>query len=299
MLDKIGHIKNPLTVVALFAALAEVSGTVVLPMLQAETQAIYVWFLMAFPILLVGIFFATLNWNHTVLYAPSDFNDEQIWRGLVKATRAQIVMKSSEEAVTFDGGSISINTVVEPLEKGNGESTAHKNINKEEDDVEAVATAPMGDASVSTSETPKPVRARKTLRTLQRTVIDMLERELGDRFERFVSPINLPNIVFDGVSVGKNKEITALEIKYTPFPRFDKRMASKSLQNFNEYYNVLSPSLRRSYSCLFAVIVDGRRIQRTYHIIQSQLREMTAELPFPVVTRVIFADELNEEWPLQ
>ncbi len=38
MVEKIGHIKNPLTVIAIFAALAEVSGTVVLPFLDKETQ---------------------------------------------------------------------------------------------------------------------------------------------------------------------------------------------------------------------------------------------------------------------
>jgi hypothetical protein len=44
MVEKIGHIKNPLTVIAIFAALAEVSGTVVLPFLDKETQHVYVWF---------------------------------------------------------------------------------------------------------------------------------------------------------------------------------------------------------------------------------------------------------------
>jgi ABC-type amino acid transport system permease subunit len=57
MVENIGHIKNPLTVIAIFAALAEVSGTVVLPFLSDRTQEIYVWFLMGFPILLVCIFF--------------------------------------------------------------------------------------------------------------------------------------------------------------------------------------------------------------------------------------------------
>jgi len=34
MVDKIGPVKNPLTIIAIFAGLAETSGTVVLPLLK-------------------------------------------------------------------------------------------------------------------------------------------------------------------------------------------------------------------------------------------------------------------------
>lgn len=77
MIEKIGHIKNPLTVIAMFAAIAEISGAVVLPFIAKENQAIYIWFLMLFPVLLVIVFFITLNFNHRVLYAPSDYKDEK------------------------------------------------------------------------------------------------------------------------------------------------------------------------------------------------------------------------------
>jgi hypothetical protein len=77
LVDKIGHIKNALTVIAMFAAIAEISGTTVLPFIEAENQSIYIWFLIFFPIFLVGTFFLTLNFNHRVLYAPSDYKDEK------------------------------------------------------------------------------------------------------------------------------------------------------------------------------------------------------------------------------
>lgn len=76
MTEKIGLIKNPLTIIAIFAGIAEVSGTIVLPFIKYENQLYFVWFLMIFPSLLVIIFFATLNFNHKVLYAPSDFQNE-------------------------------------------------------------------------------------------------------------------------------------------------------------------------------------------------------------------------------
>jgi hypothetical protein len=76
MLEKIGPVKNPLTIIAIFAGIAEVSGTIVLPFLADSNQSIFIWFLMLFPSALVILFFWTLNCNHKVLYAPSDYANQ-------------------------------------------------------------------------------------------------------------------------------------------------------------------------------------------------------------------------------
>jgi predicted transcriptional regulator len=77
MIEKINHVSNPLTVIAIFAGLAEVAGTIALVAVDPAIQSIFVWFVMLFPIGLVVLFFATLNFNPRVLYAPSDFKDEE------------------------------------------------------------------------------------------------------------------------------------------------------------------------------------------------------------------------------
>jgi len=76
MIEKVNRVSNPLTIVAIFAALAEVAGTVALVSVSPELQKVFVWFVMLFPTALVGLFFITLNFNPQVLYAPSDFQDE-------------------------------------------------------------------------------------------------------------------------------------------------------------------------------------------------------------------------------
>uniref|UniRef100_A0A486XJL6 Uncharacterized protein n=1 Tax=Rheinheimera sp. BAL341 TaxID=1708203 RepID=A0A486XJL6_9GAMM len=76
MPKQISTIKNPLTVIAIFAGIAEVSGSAVLPFISEANQQTYIWFLMLFPFALITLFFMVLNWNHKVLYAPSDFEDE-------------------------------------------------------------------------------------------------------------------------------------------------------------------------------------------------------------------------------
>jgi hypothetical protein len=73
---QIKQVSNPLTLIAVFASLAEVAATAALPTLDGTVQAQFVWFVMLFPVLLVVLFFVTLNWNHRVLYAPSDYTDE-------------------------------------------------------------------------------------------------------------------------------------------------------------------------------------------------------------------------------
>jgi DNA-binding transcriptional ArsR family regulator len=77
MVEKIRAVNNPLTVIAIFAALAEVAGTVALGLIDKELQKTFVWFVMAFPFALVLLFYMTLNFNPKVLYAPSDYQNEE------------------------------------------------------------------------------------------------------------------------------------------------------------------------------------------------------------------------------
>lgn len=77
-------VSNPLTIIGFFAGIAEVSGTIVLPFVSHELQYIFIWYVMGFPILLVAIFFLTLNFNSCVLYAPSDFANESNYMKLTQ-----------------------------------------------------------------------------------------------------------------------------------------------------------------------------------------------------------------------
>lgn len=88
MIDASKSVNNPLTVVAIFAALAEVAGTVALAMVDKSLQPTFVWFVMGFPTLLVLLFFVTLNFNPKVLYAPSDFRNEDNFLNTLLGTRA-------------------------------------------------------------------------------------------------------------------------------------------------------------------------------------------------------------------
>ncbi|RON46719.1 hypothetical protein [Pseudomonas frederiksbergensis] len=71
------NISNPMTIVAIFAAVSETSAAVSLPFLDNDEREIYVWFLISFPFYLLFLFFVTLNFNYRSLYAPSDFDSDK------------------------------------------------------------------------------------------------------------------------------------------------------------------------------------------------------------------------------
>lgn len=77
MIEKIKHISNPLTIVAIFAALAELAGTVSPTTIDKRYHIVIVSFLVLFPTLLVVLFFFTLWCRPWVLYGPSDFQNEE------------------------------------------------------------------------------------------------------------------------------------------------------------------------------------------------------------------------------
>ncbi|WP_185194823.1 hypothetical protein [Chryseobacterium cheonjiense] len=100
MIEKIGAVKNPLTVIAIFAGIAEVSGTVILPFIADTNQITFIYFLIIFPSILVILFFLTLNFNNKALYAPSDFSNEENYIKIFKydlVTQQKVEVKISQE----------------------------------------------------------------------------------------------------------------------------------------------------------------------------------------------------------
>ncbi|GLR04427.1 hypothetical protein GCM10007906_20150 [Vibrio hyugaensis] len=69
-------VSNPLTIIAIFAGVAETLATVALIKLPLEIQSIFVYFVMAFPAAIVLLFFFVLYFKNTALYAPSDFENQ-------------------------------------------------------------------------------------------------------------------------------------------------------------------------------------------------------------------------------
>lgn len=203
MVEKIGHIKNPLTVIAIFAAIAEISGTTVLPFIESENQEIYIWFLMLFPVFLVGIFFLTLNFNHKVLYAPSDYkNEDNFLKSFGKATTQEKEDKLREEIEEAEGNS--------PTEEGVAEPEASDASAQEPS---SSSTPPQRTTSFAFNpEHHSSLIANVSL--AEKLSIMKLSKDMGLEFKtdvRFETPSSR-KIIFDGLALDKNK-IHAVEVK--------------------------------------------------------------------------------------
>jgi len=108
ILDRFHTIRNPLTVIAIFAALAEAFSCLALPKLSPDVQRVFVWFVITFPAVLVLLFFATLNWNHKVLYAPSDFKSDDTFLRTFERHAAEIKHDLLKQAAEVFGELVTI-----------------------------------------------------------------------------------------------------------------------------------------------------------------------------------------------
>jgi hypothetical protein len=111
-------IKNPLTLLAIFAGLSDVAMTGVLPFLESSIQRIFMWFVMGYPLLLVCGFFYILIWKREALYAPSDFRDDATWLSVLRDKEQQILSKYPlERAITGISGSTDLSNKIKDEEK--------------------------------------------------------------------------------------------------------------------------------------------------------------------------------------
>lgn len=90
-------VSNPLTIIGIFAGIAEVAGTIVLPNLKYELQIIFIYYVMLFPIFLVALFFIVLWKKPAVLYAPSDYHDEKNFVELIQNKIVDIVEEGEQK----------------------------------------------------------------------------------------------------------------------------------------------------------------------------------------------------------
>jgi hypothetical protein len=106
MIDRFRKVDNPLTIIAIFSGITEIAASVALPFLADSAQSVFVWFLFLFPFALVAAFFATLNLNPRVLYAPGDYKDETHFLAALSLSqkRPQVTVTSPDEIPAYMGG---------------------------------------------------------------------------------------------------------------------------------------------------------------------------------------------------
>lgn len=102
--NSVAKVKNPLTMVSVFAAISEVAMAYVITTLSDKLQEIFIWFVMGFPTVLVFIFFFILYRKPAVFFSPGDYRKEELYVssiGLGKSDdSAELRIRKLEETVT-------------------------------------------------------------------------------------------------------------------------------------------------------------------------------------------------------
>jgi hypothetical protein len=277
MLEKISHVRNPLTVIAIFAGLAEVSGTVVLPFLEHDTQRTYVWFLMIFPCLLVLLFFITLFLKHYVLYAPSDFRDDKLFADLfVTGSGAQRVNKLHEEAALEAAAEVpepaelpEIPLQLPPVAASANQISAKEVLNRD---------------------------VRATALLAEELVLAKLSQELGVKFERNVSPKGQPSLLFDAIAMTPGRTL-AVEVKFTRHGMYPRELLTRTFDRIHSFVSTLPEDIKRNFEFVFAVATQIDRPERAERI-RSMLTNVASDYPFKTSIKIYDYNELEREFPL-
>lgn len=273
IMKEITSIKNPLTIIAIFAGIAEISSTSVLPFISETNQSHFIWFVMGFPTLLVVMFFATLNLNHKVLYAPSDYrDDESFLQAMSHAQAAAKAAKYREEIQLVD-----------------------TNIGVSESKAGASSPSEQTKNGIALQELLKR-SARGSYFLAEELVLNKLSSELQGNFRREMMVGNEASAyMFDGV-VTNGDYLTCLEVKYLRDSKFNKSIFEKTIDRLDKFYNSLSNTAKRGFTVILAVATDADLDQ--HDLIERELSMIIQTRKVPIELRIYDLKALEKDLEL-
>lgn len=269
MIENIKGIRNPLTIIAIFAGLAEISGTGILPFIIEVNQTTYIWFLMIFPVLLVVLFFITLNFNPKVLYSPSDFRDEANYmKTLQPSTTAEKIRKIEEEVAEES-------ELEKPLSLEAHFEPQVKVVKSQTEIVELMKTDP-----------------RMRYQLAESLIIDRLTRELNMQPQRDLYHRNkFGGFMFDAV-FQRPDGITIVEVKYLS-AKLSLSRFKETLQRIQLSIQALPQNVQRNARAVLAIAYD--MTEEHAQKAKQELESMAADSIIPIEVRMFsFPDLLKE-----
>lgn len=295
----ISLVKNPLTIIAMFAGLAEVSGTAILPWIAEPNQKIYIYFLMFFPTFLVSLFFFTLHKKSESLYAPSDFVDEKNYMALIGQQGISITSSlNKNDALNIstleEGINIETNEVAGESEYNEKESELTNQDDKcysSDSIIPSLKKRPLKSASEPANKTEK--TSKKLGSELSYLAFKYAESKLDVNFD--VDKTEMRNEVgyhnFDGayfppISNGVlTGDIVFLEIKV---------FSSMRIDNFLNTVDLINESWRhfKNFRVYLVYVFTGKNSSGV-NSFMKEIATIKNKANFPLEIDVITADELT------
>lgn len=266
-MQKAALVRNPLTIIAVFATIAETSGTAILPFISSENQYVYILFLMFFPTYLVALFFLTLNFNHHVLYAPSDFRDEDnYFKRFEKSAPAERAEKLDEEVREAEMAAINVESPDEPPSLLPPPSAVP-------DD-----KTPDADTTPSNGQT-HDLRTRYI--KAEEFALDILKKRFGASLRKNVKLEMEPGrrLLFDGAIVNNNK-VRLVEVKYFKDNSILVPRIVNVLMRLSQTINKIPENIKSDLSLLIIIVTDEPFSDKGRETLKKFQRERA--FPFPV-----------------
>lgn len=320
MTKNISHVKNPLTVISIFAGIAEISGTVVLPFVSPEHQGTFIWFLMLFPTLLVIAFFLTLNLNHKTLYAPSDYQNQNHFMNLfgivtpderetklneevLEATPAEAPLPADVEPQTGEHVNKSDTGPLEPYKDTNLPEEIPPPLDSIPDTPSTSQTTPSlptdGDTPLTNfdleefaNNSKKDLKIR--LRTIEKRSIQKLREATGIPFSQNVK-MDIPGLahplIFDAVA-HQNETLHIAEVKFFDHTSFSLDRFNGTLSNANIAAQSIQKLSNRKLTLHLVVAVNYEISKSVAHNIKVLLSNTAKKLGIHAKVYVISQDAL-------
>ncbi len=270
-MEKIKFIRNPLTVIAIFAGIAEISGTSVLPFISSEHQGVFIWFVMIFPVFLLLLFFATLNFNHKVLYSPSDYRDDESFLIVMEQGQNRVSAKFEKDrdelhqiTQAIDGGQVLDSNAFESSDEYHNKELLKRTV-------------------------------RGTYFLAEELVLNKLSSEFkGNFFRQVVIKTDYSTFMFDAVvNDVKNSTITIIEVKYFKDSSVDKAMLVNSVRKIGHYYQWLPGLDRRKIKIVLAVATDAPIAMHDQ--MKSEIANLLTNFDLPLDIRIFDLKSLEKE----
>lgn len=285
------HIRNPLSIIGIFAGLVEVIGIGTLPFLSESIQKTYIWFLMAFPLVLVLAFFFTLIKYPKSLYAPGDFQEDSSWlkANLAPASEGQINRKIE--------ASISEELPNNKLSEGaidssqNETQIAKAEVSKSPPLFSQQAGVPIGADGRQPTKIPR--KSASEIDFLKKQAIDLIGTQKGLNFTRNLTFGN-DNSVIDAISLNQ-LNTTLVEIKYTAMGYIPLSIVQNTFMRADRIYRDMPTEQQKSFNFIFAVICGNDVNRGQIEVTLKKITDTAREYQFSTMPWFMRETELSIE----
>lgn len=262
-------IRNPLTIIGIFASIAEISASAVLPYISENNQDYFIWFLICFPLLLLILFFLTLNFNHKVLYAPSDYiNEDNFMKSFKPASNDETFQKIKTE-----------------IQEINNEDKS--------EDIKSSTSQHSKDGVFTANLT----SINSKFMLAEELVLNKISKIYGSPIHRKMRlQTNNYTLVFDGVLFIENKYIV-IEVKYIGdnFKRLRfKNRINQAIDQARKIYENLPKPVQEKFTFILAIVTDSPDSE--YDGQKNSCRDVIGKMPFNFEIKIYNLKELENEF---